>query len=250
MRHLANFLRATGIAPFLSGRKYSRLEENLHDRRIALAPLEKNKQTNKLFLLFISKFTKNENLTIQPQYLPESPALYHAARNPGQHPSQSSEWIVTMYNLTLVLESERKKKVLFILFLSVYLWIVTLCSLTQVPSDQKEKRYYLVCFFLWVLWVFLKCFLFIFCMLDGEGLELSWKPLRIYFKDLHWTNMHIDTSFVLLPVLIECQRLHSAVRGRHDRQQRSGTLWDSIRAIKTKQDDNFTCSNLNFSRIG
>lgn len=62
--------------------------------------------------------------------------------------------------------------------------------------------------------------------------------------------MHIDTSFVLLPVLIECQRLHSAVRGRHDRQQRSGTLWDSIRAIKTKQDDNFTCSNLNFSRIG
>lgn len=78
-----------------------------------------------------------------------------------------------MYNLTLVLESERKKKVLFILFLSVYLWIVTLCSLTQVPSDQKEKRYYLVCFFLWVLWVFLKCFLFIFCMLDGEGLELS-----------------------------------------------------------------------------
>lgn len=61
--------------------------------------------------------------------------------------------------------------------------------------------------------------------------------------------MHIDPFFALFPVLIECQRLHGAIRVRHDWQQRSGTLWHSIRATETKENDNFTCCNLNFSRM-
>lgn len=65
-------------------------------------------------------------------------------------------------------------------------------------------------------------------------------------KGLHWPHMHIDPLSASVPVLIECQRLQVAIRGRHDWQQRSGTRWHSIRAIETKENDNFTCCNLNF----
>lgn len=74
------------------------------------------------------------------------------------------------------------------------------------------------------------------------------KPIRTFCsKSSDWPNMHTDPFFALFPVLIECQRSYLAIRARHEWQQGSGTLWLSIRAIKPKLNDNFTCSNPNFS---
>lgn len=73
--------------------------------------------------------------------------------------------------------------------------------------------------------------------------------LDLFSKGSDWPNMHTDPFFALFPVLIECRRLYIAIRARHEWQQGSGTLWLSIRAIKPKWNDNFTCSNPNFSKM-
>lgn len=76
------------------------------------------------------------------------------------------------------------------------------------------------------------------------------KPIKIFCsKSSDWPNMHTDPFFALFPVLIECQRSYIAIRARHEWQQGSGTLWLSIRAIKPKLNDNFTCCNPNFSKM-
>ena len=64
-----------------------------------------------------------------------------------------------------------------------------------------------------------------------------------------WPNMYTDPFFALFPVLIECRRLYFAIREGHEWQQGSGTLWLSVRVIKPKWNDNFTCCNPNFSKM-